>query len=220
MSSPDLSERLRGLIRAHTSDRRRAKELEELTGVPSASWKNFWTHKQRPTVQMIETAAKQWPQFALWLATGATDEANGHSAPDGAWGLNPGRRADAVSEQEAETYLALTLYLHYLIYGSTTAFDLNFKVKKNPTSDEIAEAAKNADEAARLGWDSSEGAKVYVPKFKDLDEALDGLARQRWVDQQVQRFGLAGLTEDEQREKLIELRHELTHRRTLAKRGT
>lgn len=217
MPSPDLSERLRCLIQAHTSDRRRAKELEEMTGVPAASWKNFWTRKQRPTVQMIETAAKQWPQFALWLATGCTDEATGHSAPDNAWGLNPGRRADPEREKETETYLALTHYLHYLIYGRSAALEANLKVKKNPTPDEIEKAKETTAEEGKLGWSTSDEINVYEPKFKDLDEALDSLARQRWINQQVERFGLAGLSKLEQREKLTALRHELTDLRTLEK---
>lgn len=76
----DITTRLDTLIRAMTSDRRRAKELEALTGIPGTSWKNVLSSKQRPTCHMIEAAAKQWPEHAFWLATGLTDAKYGHSA--------------------------------------------------------------------------------------------------------------------------------------------
>lgn len=191
-----------------------------MTGVPAASWKNFWSRKQRPTVQMIESAGKQWPQFALWLTTGCTDEANGHSAPDTAWGLNPGQRAEPIHEQETETYLALTSYLNYLIYGASTAWRDNFKVKKNPTSEEIEGAKADAAEAEKLGFPCPDEVVVYEPKFKDLDEALASLARQRWIEKQIKRFELEGLDALQQRVKLNELRQKLTGVRAKTKSTT
>lgn len=210
MSSPDISERLRSLIHSQTTDRRRAKELEEATGVPAANWKNFWTRKQRPTSHMIETAAKRWPQFALWLATGVTDEANGHSAPDEAWGLNPSARAEKTDEGEAESYLALSLYLHFLIYGKSRALLDNQKEKTNPSEAELAKAKQESSDLARAMFGEP---KVFQTKYLDINDAVDDLARQRWIDKQIATFGLDGLDEAAQIEKLTNLRRQLTEKR-------
>lgn len=57
------------------------KRLAESTGLPSARWRNFFSGNQNATPGMIEAAAKLWPEYAFWLATGVTDAINGHVAP-------------------------------------------------------------------------------------------------------------------------------------------
>lgn len=55
--------------------------LERDTGIKASKWRSFATGNQRPTPDMIEAAARHWPHYAFWLATGITDVANGHAAP-------------------------------------------------------------------------------------------------------------------------------------------
>ena len=207
MSSTDITDRMIAIIRQETNERRRAKELEELTGVPASHWRNALAKKQRPTCHMIELVAKQWPHYGLWLATGATDEANGHTAPDGAWGLNPGGRANDDVSKDTENYLGITLYLHYLIYGRSKAIDENWKAKKQP-----GDAPVDAEHPATIE-ELFASTDVYVPKYRDLNAALADLATQKWIAAQIQKYDLQGLNSLAQREKLIELRAKLTSER-------
>lgn len=76
-----IAERLRILIEQCTKETRRFKDLEERSTVSAEAWRSFWNAKQRPSAEMIEAAAQNWPQFAFWLATGISDEPFGHRAP-------------------------------------------------------------------------------------------------------------------------------------------
>lgn len=77
----DLNERLKALIDTYTSSTKRYKELEELTGIPSATWKTYYSRGVRPSADLIEAVAKLWPQHAFWLITGATDNEFSHTSP-------------------------------------------------------------------------------------------------------------------------------------------
>lgn len=55
--------------------------LESQTGVRASQWRAFASGNQRSTPDMIEAAARFWPQYAFWIATGITDATNGHIAP-------------------------------------------------------------------------------------------------------------------------------------------
>lgn len=76
-----ISDRFIWLINNQTSETRRFKELEELSGIPAVSWRKAYLRGQRPTVEMIEIVSQQWPQHAFWLATGISDPDYGHVAP-------------------------------------------------------------------------------------------------------------------------------------------
>jgi hypothetical protein len=56
-------------------------KLEVKTGVSSQRWRKSFSKLQRPTPDMLESAFNTWPAHAFWLATGATDEDNGHTSP-------------------------------------------------------------------------------------------------------------------------------------------
>lgn len=83
MNKLNLSERMRGLVGCTTNKFRRCAQLEAITNIQSESWRKLLSGKQRATIEMIESAGKQWPQYAFWLTTGFTDIAHGHIAPDG-----------------------------------------------------------------------------------------------------------------------------------------
>lgn len=76
-----LSIRLRSIVVEGTTEYRRFKQLEELTGIQADTWKSWYHGRQRPTADMIETASKAWPEYAFWLVTGTTDPEYGHVAP-------------------------------------------------------------------------------------------------------------------------------------------
>jgi hypothetical protein len=78
-----LGDRLRAVVQLTLTQSRRFKELEELSQIPATHWRNFFSGKQRPTVEMIEFASKQWPEHAFWLATGIDDPERGHIDPYG-----------------------------------------------------------------------------------------------------------------------------------------
>ena len=78
----NLRERFADVIRMNTSETRRWKELETLTGIPAANWLAAVRNKQRPTAEMIEAVGRAWPQYAYWLVTGTTDARYGHVSAD------------------------------------------------------------------------------------------------------------------------------------------
>ena len=78
----DLRDRLNAITVHQLGGRGRFKELAEASRIGMDSWKNTWHKKQRPTTEMVQFVARAWPQFAFWLATGITDMAHGHQAPE------------------------------------------------------------------------------------------------------------------------------------------
>lgn len=83
--------------------------LETWTGVGATRWRNFHTGQQKVSVDMIEAACHLWPHYAFWLATGITDTANGHIAPDTA--LNFPEHS-YVPDEYTNTYFKLSLELN------------------------------------------------------------------------------------------------------------
>lgn len=79
--------------RSHSSsifDREKGEQLaykgfwprvEASTGIKMSRWRSFFIGHQGARSDMIEAAARVWPQYAFWLVTGITDAANGHTAP-------------------------------------------------------------------------------------------------------------------------------------------
>lgn len=79
----EIQHRLMVLIEECTPDHGRFPMLAKLSQVPETSWKAFWYGRQRPTAEMIQVVARNWPEHAFWLATGLTDRRCGHRAPPG-----------------------------------------------------------------------------------------------------------------------------------------
>ncbi|KAJ3472822.1 hypothetical protein NLI96_g13243 [Meripilus lineatus] len=121
----DILYRVRTVIRATTSERRRLKELEEETGIASTNWKNVWTGRQRPTAHMIEALARRWPQYAFWIATGLTDTDNGHTAPTGAWTAGQ-PRTNKAAEATAVRYFEFQILAQDSVYGTNGALESDF----------------------------------------------------------------------------------------------
>lgn len=100
--SLNLSARLRVIVLEKTDEYRRFKQLEVLTSIATNAWKNWYHGRQRPTAEMIESAAKLWPEYAFWLATGISDAEYGHSAP----GLN-GFPEEGKAQSNSARYFAV-----------------------------------------------------------------------------------------------------------------
>lgn len=77
----NIAERLRLLIATKISDHRRFKVLEDLSSISAESWRAFENDRQKPSAEMISTAARLWPDYAYWLASGDTEPERGHIAP-------------------------------------------------------------------------------------------------------------------------------------------
>lgn len=189
----DIIDRVIDVIRSSVDDRRRLKELEEETGIPSGSWKNVWSRKQRPTAHMIEAIARRWPQYAFWLVTGITDETNGHTAPRGIWTCGQ-ERARKEIEEAAKKYFDLKIYVQDSVYGMSGAAESNYVVKKNPTDEELAEAKQNTpnsdDPEVQELMDLFFGTevKVYQKKYSDLDYAIARIAFEKRLNTLKQHF--------------------------------
>lgn len=82
ISIGDLRGRLNAITAQHVPGRGRFRVLQEMSGISQDTWKAAWYGKQRPTAEMVQFAARRWPEYAFWLASGATDQMHGHHAPD------------------------------------------------------------------------------------------------------------------------------------------
>jgi hypothetical protein len=188
----DIIQRVLSVIRATTSDRRRSKELEEETGIPDRNWKQVWNGKQRPTAHMIEALCRRWPEYAFWLATGITDERNGHTAPRGAWTCNQDTSTER-SEEAARNYFGMKIYHQDIVYGPSGSTSSNYVLKKHPTEAEIdaarAEMATNdPDLQGVLDKLYGKDVQVWEKKYSDLDEAIAQLAFERRLEWFAERF--------------------------------
>lgn len=67
----NINERLNHLIKIKVVGHRRFKELEDLTGISSESWRAFECGKQKPSAAMLVAVSNIWPNYAHWLMTGA-----------------------------------------------------------------------------------------------------------------------------------------------------
>lgn len=77
----DISSRLKSLLAQQINEHRRYKALEELTQISAESWRAFEKGRQKPSAEMVEAAAKSWPNYAYWLATGDSEPEYGNYAP-------------------------------------------------------------------------------------------------------------------------------------------
>lgn len=187
----DIIQRVLSVIRAKTSDRRRSKELEEETGIPDRNWKQVWNGKQRPTAHMIEALCRRWPEYAFWVATGITDEKNGHTAPKGAWTCNQDTSPLQI-EEAARRYFGIKTYYQDLVYGPSGATSSNYVLKKHPTDEEIEAAraemkSEQADQQELLDHFFGKDVEVWQKRYSDLDEAIAQLAfekRLTWFETQ------------------------------------
>jgi hypothetical protein len=177
----DIIKRALSVIQAKTSDRRRSKELEEETGIPDRNWKQVWNGRQRPTAHMIEALCRRWPEYAFWVATGITDEKNGHTAPKEAWRCGEPIASEA-AEEAARNYFGLKMYSQDIYYGPSEAMRTNYVLKKNPTDAEIEASRAEmklhlADLQVVLDELYGKDVRIWDPKYtKSLDEAIAQLA--------------------------------------------
>lgn len=101
MTNISLTSRMKTLIDLRTDKRGKFVQLEELTGLPSESWKSFYYGKQRPNPDMIEALGCAWPEYVFWLITGFEDNEYGHVAP-GDYGFP----SSTIDQPNTATYFA------------------------------------------------------------------------------------------------------------------
>ncbi|MFN3913690.1 MAG: hypothetical protein ACK4K3_02010 [Aquabacterium sp.] len=79
----DLGDRIRAVIACSIPTQDRYASLAEQSGLSRMVWRSFWYGQQPPTDEMFSFVFTRWPQYAFWMATGWTDQANGHRCPEG-----------------------------------------------------------------------------------------------------------------------------------------
>ena len=160
----DIIYRVKEVMRSVTSDRRRLKELEEETGIPSGNWKNVWNGNQRPTAHMIEALARRWPQYAFWLVSGITDEAFGHTAPD-TWTAGEPRSSEEV-EKSALDYFQLRLFAQNSIYDNANPDGMSYP--SDELDGTVRKKFSDLDYAiAKIAFDKTQA--FYENKFSAYD---------------------------------------------------
>lgn len=81
LMAPGIAARLKLLVLDQTPEKRRFPTLERLTGVKESTWRTWWQRGASPNGALVEGAARAWPEYAFWLATGLTDVDCGHRMP-------------------------------------------------------------------------------------------------------------------------------------------
>lgn len=81
MQKNNIGTRLKALIESQTNEKGRFNELEEQCGISYQTWRSWWHREGVPNGQLIEAAAKLWPNYAYWLATGDSEPEYGNYAP-------------------------------------------------------------------------------------------------------------------------------------------
>lgn len=66
----EVDKRLKALIHRHFPTRGRFRVLEELSGIASSKWKNFYYEKQSANPEMLSFWCKNYTNDAIWLTTG------------------------------------------------------------------------------------------------------------------------------------------------------
>jgi hypothetical protein len=77
-----LNARLKILLEMNTRPTRRFADAESHTDIPARQWASWWNERAKPSPEMLSAVCIAWPQFVLWLMTGATDEVAGQISPD------------------------------------------------------------------------------------------------------------------------------------------
>ena len=77
----NCAERLIKLLDKELREWGRFKELATRSAMSESNWKNVWYGRQRPNVEMLEWACREWPQYVLWLMTGSAYPAVGQIRP-------------------------------------------------------------------------------------------------------------------------------------------
>lgn len=167
MKQDKLSRRLKEVVLATTTDYRRFKQLEDVSEVAADSWKSWFHGRQRPTAEMIEAAATNWPEYAFWLITGVSDAEYGHIAPGDEGFPRKAQRKEnsanlfrATIQLKAEAVKATTAYfeaedLDLELCDRTTAMGIDLILRSTdlPLGVEktsVAHAKRNQELAAKL----------------------------------------------------------------------
>lgn len=76
-----IHDRLKRIIVAETDEAGRFGWLQKKSRISRNTWQTWWNKDAPPSGSMIEAAARLWPHYAFWLATGITDNEYGHTFP-------------------------------------------------------------------------------------------------------------------------------------------
>ena len=139
-----ITERTKSLLAYKTSAAKRFKELEEITKIPSGTWRTWWNKNSKPSGEMIEAIARTWPECAFWLATGITDSAHGHIGINAAYEIeiNLKEKPDQISS------------IQYIRQKNEIYKKMLEENRSNLTSQEISEIYnyRCARDSERLGY--------------------------------------------------------------------
>ncbi len=144
-----ISERVRHVIEEKVESKGRPTTLEEITGVAAETWRKFLAGKQRATLAMVETVARNWPEYAFWITTGITDSAYGHICHEKQYDKKVNRKR--YERSAAKLYFLIKLEM---IEGNET------KIKKEQI-EELYEGASVTIPFERTEWSDKEEQNLY-----------------------------------------------------------
>ncbi len=166
----DADFRMRVLINELTRDQRNGwKSLEEATGISKEKWRQYNRGSTKPSVEMLEALARHWPQFALWIATGVSDEKHGHFAPTPEFAY-PAMDDDLDIAQQAENYKFTTLFFQTAASIAPRAFKNRLKLGGGITDEEKRKIATKISQLSTL-WTAK--YKEFLANNADLSSQYE-----------------------------------------------
>lgn len=119
-----IHERLKTIINAETEEAGRFGWLQRKTGISRNTWQTWWDKEDAPPGgKMIEAAARMWPQYAFWLATGITDSEYGHTAPKELPASRTWPQDSAARTPSAKEFLTHCVHMQDKLAGASNAYD-------------------------------------------------------------------------------------------------
>lgn len=193
-SSWNIDVRLRLLVASVLSTRNDWKQLELLTGVGAEKWRQWHRGTTNPSIFMIESVCRAWPQYAFWLTTGLTDPYFGHrSAMTPALGFPFSMGTDRTLAVHTEIYFKESLE----VLQRVSALYLDNHAKAGSTSaqiamqleDDMALTLDSLQQELRLGSDERKAvAQHLLGRLRErIEDVISGLRGLPWVDAEIDR---------------------------------
>lgn len=158
-----MAERTKSLISNQTNASKRFKELEDLTQIPGATWRTWWTKDKPPSGEMIESIGRVWPEYIFWMVSGVTDSAHGHIAVPDAYSIE-------INLREKPEQLSS---IQYLRRKTEIFYEMMKQDRYALSGDEIHEiynlrSARNSERLSHLSRNKNANYGYFDPRMLKL----------------------------------------------------
>jgi hypothetical protein len=115
--------RLKAIIQSETEETGRFTWLQKWTEISRNTWQTWWDKDDAPpSGKMIEAAARLWPKYAFWLASGLSDEKYGHTYPKSLSRTDTWPELETVEKKRASDYFLHCIKMQQAQFGEQDAY--------------------------------------------------------------------------------------------------